>query len=76
MSASYTFSFYFPQLPPDMQNVHVNSWGGKLGTAFNRAWNKLRDDKRYNGIKNLLPASIGVGPGDERDYSTRVLRNK
>lgn len=60
--AKYEFTFYFPQLDHERQRAEIISWGGHLGTAFNRAWKQLKLDKRYKGIKNLRPVNVSISP--------------
>lgn len=60
--AQYTFYFRFPHMDPDRQNKKIESWGGHLGSALNRAWKQLRNDKMYKGIKDLRPICIDIEP--------------
>lgn len=58
--SNYTFTFHFPNLDSDRQHKTVEAWGGNLGTAFNRAWKKLKGDRMYTGIKRLRPTTITI----------------
>jgi len=61
---SYTFYFRFLQLDPDRQVQKVETWGGHLGTALNRAWKSIKANPKYKDIKNLRPTCIDIGPKD------------
>lgn len=56
----FRISFFFPDLPPELQNINVSTYGGNVGTAFKRAWISVREHTQYKNIKNLNH-NISVG---------------
>lgn len=64
--STYVFTFLFPKMDADRREQTVKSWGGNVGTAFNRAWKILRKKEKYQNIKKL-DDGIYVGMSVERD---------
>ena len=62
MAARFTFRFFFAELDEARRYCEIETWGGHLGTAFNRAWHRLREQDAYKGIPNLRPTSIDIAP--------------
>jgi len=74
----FVFSFYIDGVAPELQNARVRTYGGHVGTAFNRAWKHLKGQKKYKEVAGLLPTSVGITklPNDPKkgwSYETVLL---
>ncbi len=75
----FIFSFYIDGVQPELQNARVRTYGGHVGTAFNRAWTYVKGLKQYKGTPGLLPSSVGITkipkghPHQGRTYETVLL---
>lgn len=64
---TFVFNFTFPKMDADRREHTVRSWGGTLGTAFNRAWKTLRKQDKYQNIRKLGQDGMYVGMAVEED---------
>lgn len=56
----YRFHFQMPDLPEDIQRYTISTWGGHPGTAFSRAWHKLRRVPVYYASPKISPRMKNV----------------
>lgn len=72
------FSFHFPKMEdPANQTIHIETYGGTVGTAFNRAFKFVKARSEFKGIPKLCPASVGISilphNGERGFYSTEKV---